>query len=381
MRILVAPQGFKGTLSGPRAASAIAEGVARVLPDAEVDRLPVADGGHGTLDVLLAATGGQARSTAVTGPMGHTAEARWGVLGDGATAVIEMAEASGLTLVPESERDPMRATTYGTGQLLATALDEGFRRIIVGVGGSATVDGGAGALQALGVRLTDSQGNDVPFGAAGLAGLAHVSTERIHPALASAAIEVATDVTNPLCGPHGAAMVYGPQKGALPHQLSTLDGALANLAAVVARDTGVEVRELTGAGAAGGLAAGLAAIGAHIVPGAGLICDAIGIDAHIQHAALVVTGEGRLDEQTLFNKAPMEVAKRAAAMGVACIAIGGSIGPGAEALSTLGIALQEATADDGAPVPGEAEAYERLIAAAERIVRRATGAGLVGATS
>lgn len=381
MRILVAPQGFKGTLSGPRAASAIAEGVSRALPGAEVDTLPVADGGHGTLDVLLSATGGQLRSAAVMGPMGQTVEARWGVLGDGATAVVEMAEASGLTLVPETQRDPMRATTYGTGQLLQAALDEGFRSIIVGVGGSATVDGGAGALQALGVRLADSQGNDVPLGAAGLAALAAMSMGRAHPALADASISIATDVTNPLCGPQGAAIVYGPQKGALPHQLSALDGALANLANVVAHDMANDVRDLPGAGAAGGLAAGLAAIGARIVPGAALICDTIDIDAHIDGAALVITGEGRLDGQTMFNKAPMEVAKRAAAHGVPCIAIGGSIGPGAETLASIGIALQEATAPDGAPIPTENDAYARLVDAAERIVREAIMAGLVGATA
>ena len=201
-------------------------GVVRVLPNAEIVGCPVADGGHGTLETLLAATGGQPFHANVTGPRGRSVDAQWGVLGDGVTAVVEMAQASGLTLLQPDERDPMQATTYGTGQLILAALSAGYRNLIIGVGGSSTSDGGAGALQALGVKLTDSQGNDIPLGAAGLAALAHIDVSGVDPALRESRLTVATDVSNPLCGPQGAAMVYGPQKGALPHQLPLLDAAL-----------------------------------------------------------------------------------------------------------------------------------------------------------
>ncbi len=380
MRVLIAPQGFKGTLSGAEAAEAIAQGVACVLPGAEADLLPIADGGHGTLDALVGATRGSTRTTSVTGPLGHTVDARWGVLGDGTTAVIEMAQASGLTLVPERHRDPMLATTYGTGQLIAAALDAGFRDILVGVGGSATVDGGAGAVSALGVRLTDSAGDEVPLGAAGLARLAHVDLSHRHPALANARVRVAIDVSNPLCGPQGAAMVYGPQKGATPDQLPILDASLAHLALIAEQDLGVRVRDLRGAGAAGGLAAGLVAFAdAELIGGAALVCDTVGINAHIEHADLVITGEGRLDAQTMFNKAPLEAARRASAAGVPCVAVAGSIGPGAEQLATQGVALMEATLDDGSRVPDEGTARSLLVDATERLVRRALRAGLVSA--
>jgi glycerate kinase len=372
MRILVAPQGFKGTLTGLQAAEAIAEGVRRVLPEAELTLLPIADGGHGTLDALMAATAGTRHGLRVTGPLGATVDAEWGVTGGPApTAVIEMAQASGLTLVPESLRDPMRATTYGTGQLIAAALGAGHRRIIVGVGGSATNDGAAGAAQALGLRLTDASRTDIAFGAEGLLQLASVDLGGRLPAIAEAMIRVATDVSNPLTGPTGAAMTYGPQKGGTPAMLPMLDAALANMADVAERDLGVRVRDLPGGGAAGGLAAGLVAfLGAELSWGADVVLDALDFDRHLTDADLLITGEGRIDWQTVFRKAPIVAAERAAARGVTAIAVAGSVGPGADDVLAHGIALYEASTAPEAAVPESTDAAEAAVAdAAERAIR------------
>ena len=373
MRVVIAPQGFKGTLSGPQAVDAIATGLVRVVAGAEVARVPMADGGHGTLDALLGATGGERFNARVVGPNGAPMDAAWGVTGGGApAAVVEMAQASGLTLVPETVRDPLQATTYGTGQLFGAALDAGHRRIIVGVGGSATNDGGAGAAQALGVRLVDDRGEDIAFGAAGLLRLAHVDLAARRPEIAQASIRVATDVSNPLTGVAGAAMTYGPQKGATPDQLPVLEAALANFADVLERDLGVSVRDMPGAGAAGGLAAGLVALaGAELAWGAEIVADAVGLDAWLDGADLVITGEGRIDWQTVFNKAPVEVAKRALARGIPVIGIAGSFGPGADDVLAHGMTLIEACADPDAPLPATADETGAALAdAAERAVRR-----------
>ena len=373
MRIVVAPQGFKGTLSGREAAEAMAEGVRRAVKDAEVVLCPVADGGHGTLETLLEATGGEAFTTRVLGPLGQAVEARWGVLGDGSTAVVEMAQASGLTLVPTDRLDPMAATTYGTGQLIKAALVAGYRRLVVGVGGSATNDGGAGAAQALGARLTDAQGSDIPFGAAGLLQLAQVDLSGLDPAVGASHIQVASDVSNPLCGPHGAAMVYGPQKGARPEHLPLLDAALSNLARVVQQDLGISLQDLPGGGGAGGLAAGLVAfLGAHLVWGADLVFDAVGLDAKLQGADLVLTGEGRLDAQTAARKAPVGVAMRAKALKIPVIAVAGSLGPGHQEVLAYGIDHVEAASQEGEPLPESTESAAALLAeaTAHALVRR-----------
>ncbi len=340
----------------------MAEGVRRALPEAETVLCPMADGGHGTLETLLAATSGESFSTRATGPLGRPVEARWGVLGDGATAVVEMAQASGLTLVPSGQLDPMAATTYGTGQLIREALSAGYRRLVVGVGGSATNDGGAGAAQALGVGLTDDDGTDIPFGAAGLLRLARVDLSGLEPAVRECDIQVATDVTNPLVGPHGAAMVYGPQKGARPEHLPPLDAALANLARVVHRDLDINLRDLPGGGAAGGLAAGLVAfLGAHLVWGVDLVSEAVALDSKLRDADLVITGEGRMDAQTAARKAPLGVAQRARALGVPVIAVVGSLGPGYQEAMAHGIDLVEAASGEGIPPPEEAEAAVALL--------------------
>lgn len=374
MRVIIAPQGFKGTLGGLGAAEAMRDGFLRVVPEADVALMPMADGGHGTLDALLDAAGGERQMLDVTGPVGGTVEAAWGVVtgDDGSTAVIEMAQASGLTLVPEARRDPMLTTTYGTGQLLAAALDAGHRRIIVGVGGSATNDGGAGAAQALGVGLLDDEGNAIALGAAGLLRLAHVRLELRHPRVEGAEIVVATDVSNPLTGPEGAAFTYGPQKGAAPDTLPVLDAALGHMADVVERDLGVVLRDVPGMGAAGGLAAGLVAfLGARLVWGAQVVADAVGLDDALASADLVITGEGCMDWQTVFHKAPIEVAKRASARGLAVIGVAGSLGRGATDVLDHGVTLIEGTVDAGAAMPQtEAEAHALLADATERAVRR-----------
>ena len=374
MRILVAPQGFKGTLSGAEAARAVAEGVRRVVPDARIVERPIADGGHGTLDAMIGAARGARRSARVLGPMGGAVDADWGLLPDG-TAVVEMAQASGLTLVPEARRDPMRATTYGVGQLIAAALDGGAGRVIIGVGGSATNDGGAGAAQALGVRLRDAGGGEIPLGARGLLSLASVSLAERLPALEDAVLEVAADVSNPLTGPAGAAMTYGPQKGARPDQLAVLDAALGRMADVVERELGMRLRGVPGMGAAGGLAAGLAAFaGARLVPGARVVLDAIRFDDCLEGVDLVIVGEGRLDGQTVYDKAPVEAARRASARRIPVAAAVGSLGVGADRVGAHGIAVVEACVEEGAPPPAAGgAAAARLADAAERAVRRWAG--------
>ncbi len=374
MRILAAPQGFKGTLTGVEAARAVAEGARRVFPDAEVVEMPVADGGHGTLDAMLAAADGERRSARVLGPLSEAVEAGWGLL-PGNIAVIEMAQASGLTLVPEARHDPMQATTYGVGQLIAAALDEGVSRVIVGVGGSATNDGGAGAAQALGVRLLDAEGRDIPLGAEGLLSLASIDIADRRPALGRVALEVAADVSNPLTGPTGAAMTYGLQKGASPSQLLVLDAALGRMADVVERELGLQLRDVPGMGAAGGLSAGLVALaGARLLPGAKVVLDALRFDSCLDGVSLVITGEGRLDWQTVYDKAPIEVARRAQARGIPALAVAGSLGRGADDALAHGIALAEACSKENDPLPATSdEAAARLADAAERAVRRWSG--------
>ncbi|MCH7706026.1 MAG: glycerate kinase, partial [Chloroflexi bacterium] len=290
----------------------------------------------------------------------------------GRTAVIEMAQASGLVLVPEGKRDLRLTSSYGTGELIGAALDEGCREIIVGLGGSATNDGGAGMAQALGASLTDASGAELPHGGAALGRLEHIDLSNLDPRLKETRVLAATDVTNPLCGPEGASAVYGPQKGATPDMVMELDAALERYASVVRQDLGIEVLSLSGAGAAGGMGAGLVAVlGAEIVSGAALVCDTVGLDDHMAGAGLVITGEGLLDGQTVYNKAPMEVARRAIARGVPVIMVAGALGPGHEAVLEQGVTMVEAAAPDHMPLDEAlSRAYELVRDAAERAVRR-----------
>ncbi|MBI4234255.1 MAG: glycerate kinase [Chloroflexi bacterium] len=371
MKVLIAPQSFKGSLSGMQAALAMAEGVRRVFPAAELVTLPVADGGDGTLDALVESTGGRYHQSQVSGPLGERVTARWGVMGDGRTAVIESAQACGLVLVPPERRDPLVTTTYGVGEFIRHALDQGYRRFIIGVGGSATNEGGAGMAQALGVRLLDAGGNHLPRGGLALLSLERVDCAGLDPRIPQSEIIVAVDVTNPLCGPQGAARTYGPQKGATPEVVELLDRGLERLAYVVRRDLGVEVKDLAGAGASGGLGAGLAAfLGARLQPGADLVCETLHLDEHLEGAHLVLVGEGRLDWQTAFNKAPVAVARRARARGIPVIAIAGSLGPGHQEVHQHGI--DAALAIVPGPMPLEEamrQAAPLLAEATERALR------------
>lgn len=307
MRILVAPDKFGGTLTAEQAARAIAAGWRRTRPADEVDLAPMADGGDGTLDRLVAALGGELRRARVTGPLGDPVEAEFGLVEgpEGPTAVVEMARASGLRLLAEFRRSPTRATTRGTGELILRACRDGATTVLVCVGGSATTDGGAGMAQAVGIGLLDVGGTEVPSGGAGLLQLARIDARGLDPAVRSARFVVACDVDNPLLGPSGAATVYGPQKGAGPDDVLLLDRALGHLAALVHRDLGIDVRDLPGAGAAGGLGAGLVAfLGAHLRPGVEVVMDALDLRRRIAAADLAITGEGRLDEASMRGKVP-----------------------------------------------------------------------------
>lgn len=372
MRIVIAPDSFKECLEAPAVAQAIARGWRRVFPEVETVLVPMADGGEGTVEALVAATGGSKIEAAVTGPMGHAVTAVYGILGGGRTAVIEMAAASGLPLVPISARDPRLATTRGTGELMRDALDRGLRRIILGIGGSATNDGGAGMAQALGFSLLDAAGAELPPGGAALAHLCQIDDAKKHPGLEGAEILVACDVQNPLCGPSGASRVYGPQKGAGEAAAAELDQALRHFAAVVKAALGADVLAMPGAGAAGGLGAGLAAFaGARLCRGAEVVADACALRERIAGADLVITGEGRLDAQTAHGKTPAAVARIAKAAGVPVVAIAGTLAEDYAALQAMGIdailsicpgpaELREAMARAGEWIENTAETLARL---------------------
>ena len=339
LKIVIAPQSFKGNISALEAARAIERGVLTAEPDAQTVLAPVADGGDGTLDALVEGTGGQYIRSIVTGPLGQPVEAIWGVMGDGRTAVVEMAQASGLAMVPPRRRNPRVTTTRGTGEIIKEALDKGFDHIIVGLGGSATNDGGAAMASALGARFLDSKGRPLPDGGAALARLDCIDVSRLDPRLAETTFVAATDVTNPLCGPTGASAIYGPQKGASAEVVAELDAALLNFGNLILRDLAKDVSSQPGAGAAGGMGAGLMAFaGAQIQPGIDMVCDVLGFDSHLDGASLVITGEGGADRSTIFNKAPVGVARRALAKGVPTILLAGTLGQGHEELYDHGIA-------------------------------------------
>ena len=338
MRIIVAPDSFKGSVSALGVAEAMERGIQAVFPEAEVIKVPIADGGEGTVEALVAATAGRLMHTTVRGPMGVPLSAHWGVSGDGLTAFIEMASASGLPLVPKERRDPRIASTFGTGELMKAALDAGLRRLVVGIGGSATNDGGSGMARALGARFLDAEDRDLPEGGAALARLARLDLSGLDPRLAEASILVACDVDNPLCGPRGASAVYGPQKGATPEMVTELDGALAVLAAVATATTGRDIARSPGAGAAGGLGAGLLFFTpASLRPGVSIVLETTGFEGLIQGADLVITGEGRTDFQTAMGKAPVGVAEVARRHGVPVICLSGGLGDGADDVLDHGI--------------------------------------------
>lgn len=339
MKIVIAPDSFKESLSAAGVASALARGLRQALPTAEIRECPLGDGGEGTLDAVLAATGGEVREARVTGPLGEPVTARWGWLAEQRTAFVEMASASGLELVPRARRDVRVATSHGTGELLRAALDAGAERLVLAIGGSATNDGGAGVLQALGVRLLDGQGQALAPGGAALASLASLDLTDLHPRLAAVEVVIAADVDNPLCGPQGASQIFGPQKGASPEQVRELDAALAHFATVTAATLGRDVSEQPGAGAAGGVGfAALAFLQATFRPGIEVVAELVGLEEALQDADLAVTGEGRLDGQTLRGKTPAGVLRLAQRHGVPVVAVAGSLGEGYDALYQQGLA-------------------------------------------
>ncbi len=338
MRIVIAPQSLKGSLTAAEAGLAIAQGARAVYPQAEIAIVPVADGGEGTVQALVDATGGKIVQQTVTGPLGEPVTAFYGILGDGRTAAIEMAACAGLPLVPPEQRDPRITTTYGVGELILAALEQGSRHFIIGIGGSATNDGGAGMAQALGASLTNSQGTVIARGGAALGTLQHISTDTMDARLQGCTFEVACDVNNPLTGPTGASAVYGPQKGATPATVIELDNALAHYTAVIERDLGLYVRDIPGAGAAGGLGAGLMAfLHAKLRPGAQIVLEAVKLEEQLSLADLVITAEGQIDSQTAYGKSVGAVSAMAKRYRLPVLALAGSLGDNYQAVYDLGV--------------------------------------------
>ena len=363
MKIIIAPDSFKDSLSAEGVAQAIAAGLAEVWPDAQLVQCPMADGGEGTVESVLAACNGELRSQTVLAPLAGTVEAHWGWLADSHTAIIEMAEASGLQLVPPGQRDACASTTFGTGELIRAALDLGAQRIILAIGGSATNDGGAGAMQALGVQLFDAEDQLLPPGGLALSRLARISLERLDSRLADVRFEIAADVNNPLCGPHGASAIFGPQKGANPAQVQQLDAALGHFADHCARALGKDVRDEPGSGAAGGLGfAAKAFLGAQFRAGVEVVADLVGLDAAVEGADLVITGEGRFDAQTLRGKTPFGVARIAKRHNVPVFVIAGTLGEGYEQMYAHGV-------DAAFALPSGPISLEQACSEAPRLLR------------
>lgn len=326
MKIVIAPDSFKESMTAIEAAEAIERGWRRVFPNDTFSLVPMADGGEGTVQSMVDATGGHFVEREVQDPLGKPVLAKYGILGDGKTAVIEMAEASGLGLVPKAERNPLITTTYGTGQLILDALQADVTKILIGIGGSATNDGGAGMLQALGGRLLDQIGAELPFGGAALADLSTIDLSDLDPRVKNLEIIAACDVDNPLTGALGASAIFGPQKGADEGMVQELDRALSHFAEVIRKDLGVDVETTPGAGAAGGLGAGLMAfLQAKLMKGVDIVIEHTDLKAKMRGAELVITGEGGIDAQTRFGKTPYGVAKTAKALGIPVIAIAGHV--------------------------------------------------------
>ena len=326
MKIVIAPDSYKESLSALEVAAAIEAGFSEIFPDAEYVKIPVADGGEGTVEAMVAATQGSIVRLTVTGPLGAPVEAFYGLSGDERSAFIEMAAASGLELVPSAQRDPLITNSYGTGELIKNALDRGVDHIIIGIGGSATNDGGSGMMQALGARLLDQQGNEIAFGGGALPQLARIEIDQLDKRIQQCRIEVACDVTNPLTGEEGASAIFGPQKGATPELVKQLDKALAHYAEIILRDLDIVVLLIAGGGAAGGMGAALHAFcQAELRRGIEIVTEALGLADQVKDADLVITGEGRIDSQTINGKVPIGVAKVAKKFNKPVIGIAGSL--------------------------------------------------------
>lgn len=370
MKIVLAPDSYKGSMTAKEACDAMETGIRRVMADAAIHKVPMADGGEGTVQSLVDAMGGEFIACEVANPLGRKTLARYGILSNG-TAVIEMAEASGLNRIIKNERNPLFTTTYGTGELIKNALDRGCRKFILGIGGSATNDGGAGMAQALGYRLLDHAGMELPFGGGSLNRLVWIDTSCADSRLRNCIFTAACDVDNPLCGKSGASYIFGPQKGADPQMVELLDYNLGHFAAVIQRDLGVDIKYVPGSGAAGGLGGGMMAfLRGRLQAGIQIVMETVCLKEKLIGADLVFTGEGRCDSQTIRGKTPYGVALTSKKAGVPVIVIAGSIGSGAKELYEHGVisiiplvdspmSLEEAMSKGG----------ELLSEAVERIMR------------
>ncbi|GGD77839.1 glycerate kinase family protein [Paenibacillus nasutitermitis] len=338
MKFVLAPDSFKGSLSATRLISHMKQAILRVIPEADIVEIPIADGGEGLLDSLMASLGGTQYERIVTGPLGDPVLARYVILDDRVTGIIEMAQSSGLPLIPADKRDPLAATSFGTGELIVDAMDRGCRKLVIGLGGSATNDGGAGMLKALNMKLLDSQGNELTGSGESLLKLAAIDATMMDPRILKMDITVLCDVNNPLCGPDGASAVFGPQKGAGPEEVRLLERGLNRLADVALKQFGVSLREIEGGGAAGGMAATLAAIlGGKLRPGIEWIMEASSLEEHLKDADILLTGEGRLDSQTFAGKAVSGLGRLSRSYGVPVIALCGSMNIAPSDLDDLGV--------------------------------------------
>lgn len=365
MKIVIAPDSYKGSVSAVAVADAMERGVRKVFPNAEVVKMPIADGGEGTVETMIEASGGTWVEETVVGPLGEPVKAGWGIMGDGETGVIEMAAASGLPLVGD-RKNPLITTTYGTGELILSALNRGLKRIIIGIGGSATNDGGVGMARALGVRFLDAEGKELANGGGALADLASIDVSGIDKRLHDMTLLVACDVDNPLCGPNGASFAYGPQKGATPEMVEALDAALANYAAIAEKTLGKSVKDTPGAGAAGGLGAGLLLFTqTELRPGIDIILEVNEFDQALQGASLMLTGEGQTDFQTARGKAPVGAAKWAKKYDIPVVCISGGLGRGADEVLAHGI-------DALASIAPRPISLEECIAQGEQLLEEAT---------
>ncbi|UOF92613.1 glycerate kinase [Fodinisporobacter ferrooxydans] len=371
MKIVLAPDSYKGSLTAKQACDAMEAGIRKVFPDADVIKVPMADGGEGTVQSLVDALNGQLHTETVANPLGEPVQATYGILGDGKTAVIEMAEASGLYLISKEQRDPRITTTYGTGELIKAALDQGCRNFILGIGGSATNDGGVGMAQALGIQFLDRDGNPVPFGGGFLHCIERMDLTRLDPRIKDCRFTVACDVDNPLCGEHGASHVFGPQKGANPEMVLELDSNLLHYATILGEQLGMNIKDLPGSGAAGGLGAGMVAfLGAELRPGIEIVLQITKLEETLAGADLAISGEGQCDFQTLRGKTPFGVAKVARQLNIPVILMAGSIGAGIDALFEHGIVSVFSIVDRPMSLEDAMEQAAPLMSAAvERVIR------------
>ena len=370
-KILVAPQSFKGSISAMDVCLAMADGVRNVFQDCEIIMCPVADGGDGTLETLVEISNGQINSCNVTGPIGDQISSQWGAMGDGHTAVIEMARTSGLALISLDQRNPLTATTYGLGEIILDALDNGFRKFIIGIGGSATNDAGAGMAQALGVGLFDANGKSLGFGGHALKDLDSIDFSSIDPRLNESTFLIACDVNNPLIGSEGASAIYGPQKGADPEKIQILDQALKNFGEIVEKQLEVQVLSVPGSGAAGGLGAGfLAFLNSQLKPGVDIVLDQVKIEEKLEGVDLVLTGEGSIDFQTIYNKAPIGVAKLAQKYNIPTVGIAGMLGKDYTLVHSEGLkAVRSITTGPMTLEDASKSAYQLISEAVEQSLR------------